>query len=158
MPTPISRVGPGGGGGSSPLFNYLGNLLFFFPTKTPPVYTGTTILLDLIKVPVQYRNAIRILKNKNVLPDFNLNGKMTRIEFVRILALLQGYKEVTVEKVFADVNSDSEIGKYVSFGVANGWLNTKNKNFRPDDFITFGEATKILGTIVGTTHAESRAA
>lgn len=149
-------VGPGGGGGSEPLFNYLGNLIFFFPTKIPPVYTGTTLLLDLIKVPVQYRNAIKILKNKNILPDFNLNGKMTRIEFVHILALLQGYKEVAVEKVFADVTPGSETEKYIAFGVSEGWINTKNYDFRPYDTITLGEATKILGTILGTHHAESR--
>jgi hypothetical protein len=58
---------------------------------------------------------------------------------------------------FNDVNSASKYRSYIQYGVSQGWINTKNTRFRPNDTITIGEANKLISAFLGKAEAESPA-
>lgn len=68
---------------------------------------------------------------------------------------LQSDVTTTVKKRFADLPSTHSLYAYVNFGVAQGWVNVRNTNFRPDDIVTQGEIDKLIAAIKGTANADT---
>lgn len=89
--------------------------------------------------------------NKKIRP----NSTISRAEFMKLLALANGYKPLAVTKKFRDLPQSNTLTSYVNFGVANGWVNVKNTNFRPNDIITQGEIDKLIATINGSASADT---
>lgn len=98
----------------------------------------------------KYKTAIEFLVEKWILnnatqikPLINI----TRAEFMKLLATSNGFTPVKTTKKFFDLPSTNSLSPYVQFGVKQGWINTKNKDFRPNDIITQGEVDKLINAI-----------
>jgi hypothetical protein len=154
-----STWGGGGstGGGSTP---WSGVVPKTTPTTTPPTSSSTGIIVprakDIKKSP--YRDSIVTLIEKGFVKNttkFFPERAITRAEFVKLLANAYGYEPKKAKKKFRDVDYKSDLASYINFGVAMGWINVKNDNFRPNDPITLGEAEKLVGVILGNAIADT---
>jgi hypothetical protein len=75
---------------------------------------------------------------------------------MKLIAIAHGYiAPVDVTKKFGDLPSTHSLHNYVNYGVAMGWVNVKNANFRPNDIITQGEINKLLNAIAGSATADT---
>lgn len=88
--------------------------------------------------------------------EFNPDGTITRAEFCTMMAKLININTLIsandFRPVFGDINSDywasGAIYAMYSLGVING---DENKNFNPEDNITYKDAVKILVSVLGYT-------
>ncbi len=62
---------------------------------------------------------------------------------------------LTQPKKFGDLPSTHTLYNYVNYGVAMGWINTKNANFRPNDIISQGEIDKLIAAAKGLAKANT---
>jgi hypothetical protein len=80
---------------------------------------------------------------------------ITRAEFMKLISIANGYTPKVVTKKFGDLPTTNTLAPYVNFGVAMGWVNVKNTNFRPNDIITQGEIDKLISAIKKTATADT---
>lgn len=67
----------------------------------------------------------------------NPDRPISRAEFMKLLSMRHGYSEpLSVSKRFLDVPKKYSLINYINYGVAQGWINTKNIRFRPNDTIS----------------------
>lgn len=129
------------------------------PSTTPSTAGSNPIVpkaKDIKKSP--YRESITVLIEKGFVKNvtkFFPERAITRAEFVKLLANAYGYEVKKAKKKFRDVDYKSDLASYINFGVAMGWINVKNDNFRPNDPITLGEAEKLVGVILGNAIADT---
>lgn len=162
--TPPSAGGGSSGGGSSfssvsptPIvMSSTGTTLL--QTVSPNIASGSVILaIDISKN--KYKTAIEAMIQKWYIQNtkrFYPNRTITRSEFLKLLVQAYGYTgPVNVAKKFADIPNSGNLGLYVYFGVAKGWINTKNMNFRPNDIITQAEINKLISVVKWTATADT---
>jgi hypothetical protein len=106
-----------------------------------------------------YRDAIETLIRVGVMNNATKtepNRAITRAEFMKLLSIAHGYNTpVTVNKKFRDVPKTNTLINYINYGVAMGWINTKNARFRPNDTISQGEIDKLIAVIQATATADT---
>lgn len=168
--TSSSVTGPGGGY-STPLSNSIDQISSSFSlgipalTKllqigqnTPTKEAQKFVQEPSIFTPIDVRNNIHkksiiLFMKKGYIQNtlmFYPIRTMTRAEFIKIIALANGFVEPLFSTVgFNDVPETSDFAKYIAFAGENGWINTIQKNFRPNDKITLWEAMKVLSNITG---------
>lgn len=155
VPTPPSSGGGGGGGGSSSSF---GTPVSLTPTAITALAKDAIILAKDISSS-QFKSAIETLIRAGVMNNatkVNPENSITRGEFLKLLAISNGYKSpVKVTKRFKDMPVKHTLLNYVNYGVSLGWVNTKNTNFRPNDIITQGEIDKLIAAIKKTANADT---
>jgi N-acetylmuramoyl-L-alanine amidase len=84
------------------------------------------------------------------------NRAITRAEFIKLLSIAHGYSTpVTVEKKFRDVPKTHTLINYINYGIAMGWINIDNLQFRPNDTISQGEIDKLIAVIKNTATANT---
>lgn len=160
---PTTGGGGGGGGGGSTGGGTPGSgTPTSTPTGTPP--TGTTGTPKPIEVKAKdiaksiYKSAIETLIEKGFVKNtvkFAPQKPITRAEFVKILANAYGFDKKVARKKFKDVDYKSDLALYIDFGVAMGWINVRNDEFRPNDYITRGEAQKLLDVVLDRAVADT---
>ncbi len=162
--TPIvsSGGGGGGGGGGSASSSTSSSNPVVTTTPAPTVTPSTTltpgiVARDILRSP--YRSAIETLIQKGVINNATKiapTRSITRAEFMKLLSIAHGYTApVSVTKKFGDLPATHTLYNYVNYGVAMGWVNVKNANFRPDDIISQGEINKLLNAVAGTATADT---
>jgi len=166
--TANSSSGGGGGGGSSsyapPIVTTV-TTTTSTGTSTPTV--GTVVAIDGLPLRAPIATDLRRTKYATAMQTLIANGLMnnatkvyptrpiTRAEFMKILARANGFAPVTPTHRFADLSSSNDLAQYIYFGVAMGWVNTNNTNFRPNDPISQGEVSKLINAIKGTAKANT---
>lgn len=83
--------------------------------------------------------------------NFAPHQEVTRAEFVKMLAraLSCRYENIGTQTSFHDVAPDMWYAEYIKFASENGWISGySDGTFRPNDFITRDEATKILSRAI----------
>jgi len=144
--TPPSSGGGGGGGGGSSSSS-VGTPVALTPAAITALAKDAVILAKDIGS-TEFKSAIETLIRAGVMNNatkVNPENSITRGEFLKLLAISNGYKDpVKVTKKFKDMPKKHSLLNYVNFGVAMGWVNTKNANFRPNDIITQGEIDKLI--------------
>lgn len=126
------------------------------PPTSPVVEVKDIIAKDILKspfkAPIEKLISLGVMQNT---PNVRPNDTITRAEFLKLLALANGYTPVTVKKKFADLPNTNTLSPYVNFGVSQGWVNVRNTNFRPNDIITQGEIDKLIAAIKGKANADT---
>jgi hypothetical protein len=148
----------GGGGSSNPVVTTVlttsGTTIA--PTVPPVVQVVAT---DINRT--KYKTAIQNLIAKGIMnnaPRVYPTRAVTRGEFLKMLAIANGFTPVTSSYEFDDVPESNGMAQYIYFGVKMGWVNTKNTFFRPNAPITQGEVTKLINAIKGNATADTHAA
>lgn len=152
----LATSGGGGGGNASSIGISTVSVPLPIPSPTPSLAVTAT---DIAKS--AYKSAIETLIQKGIMNNVALikpNQSITRAEFLKLLSLSNGYTPVTVSKKFGDLPSSNTLAPYVNYGVSKGWVNVKNKNFRPNDIISQGEIDKLIAAIKGSATANTVAA
>lgn len=96
-------------------------------------------------------NAFRLLESLEKNAREASDEFMTRAEFIVMAEslLLDGVDSEANECVFSDIDtSDSELAAAVNFAVGQGAI-AEGDSFRPDAEVTFDEAFKIMGVLLG---------
>ena len=85
-----------------------------------------------------------IIKKQKNISDYKLDLKISRMETMKIIAKLS-WKNVEdkCEGIFLDVDKNGWGCKYIEFAYRENLI-AKNKNFRPNDFITKTESMKLI--------------
>lgn len=128
------------------------------PSSTKPLTPAAVLALakDVIILAKdikssEFKSAIETLIKAGVMNNTSTiapDRSITRGEFLKLLALSNGYKApVKTTKRFADLPKKNSLTEYVNYGVEMGWVNKKNTNFRPNDIITQGEVDKLIAAI-----------
>lgn len=85
-----------------------------------------------------------IIKKQNNISDYKLDLKISRMETMKIIAKLSGKNvEDKCDGIFPDVDKNGWGCKYIEFAYRENLI-AKNKNFRPNDFITKTESMKLI--------------
>ena len=147
VPNPVTPSTPSGGGGGGSSSSSAGTPVTLTPAAITALAKDAVILAKDISSS-QFKSAIETLIRAGVMnnaPQVKPDTNITRGEFLKLLAISNGYKDpVKVTKKFKDMPKKHTLLNYVNFGVAMGWVNVKNENFRPNDIITQGEIDKLI--------------
>ncbi len=164
--TIISGGGGGGGGGSS---SYIPPIVTTTTTTTTSLAPVVTAMIGIDGLPLRAPVArdIKKTKYKIALETLISNGLLnndervypvrpiTRAEFLKILARANNFAPVVSSHKFRDLSNSNDLAQYVHFGVSKGWVNTKSLYFRPNDYISQGEVTKLINAIKGSAKADT---
>lgn len=127
--------------------------------QTPPDESLTDDVPSVEAEPVKFSDvadghwaaeSISLLASKGIINGrgdgtFDTDGKVTRAEFVTMLARLSGDEIASLENTFSDVSSDSYYADYVAWAVANNIVSgNDNGEFMPDKNISREDAAVIL--------------
>lgn len=83
---------------------------------------------------------------------FKPNNYITRAEFIKLATQVAGFEDSGINVSFSDVNSYDWFYNYVKAGISKNFINGYSDNtFRPKNYISRAEATKIVDQIVGRT-------
>lgn len=91
--------------------------------------------------------------------NLNLDSKVTRAEFVKMVVCASSYKDdadvKTAYSVFPDVGASHWAAGYVRVGVKNGWINGYlDGTFRPSGNVKLEEAANIVLKLLGYTTSD----
>lgn len=104
-----------------------------------------------------YYKPISYLASKGMLSGYSddtvrPNKYITRAEFIKMATCIAGFEDSGTTLTFSDVNSSSWYYDYVRAGVSLSLLSGYSDNtFRPNNYITRAEATKIVDGMIGRT-------
>ena len=88
-----------------------------------------------------------------ILSVTDYSGQVTRSEFAKMLVNASSYREnlpVSSVSVFADVPMNHENAVYIRIAASQGWMSGfLGGMFKPDDYITYKDASKAFLTMLG---------
>ena len=88
-----------------------------------------------------------------ILSVTDYTGQVTRSEFAKMLVNASSYREnlpVSSVSVFADVPMNHENAVYIRIAASQGWMSGfLGGMFKPDDYITYKDASKAFLTMLG---------